>query len=147
MPACSLQHRHARTLTETVLRDPGATKRLSLIASGWQAMLTATGHGPLGKGFPRSCQCFHLSCDESVAHRVHPGVTLCSRNTGAAFCSCLPRVLEKQEPGSLPAEATLRAPQIGASVMRCQNVSQASPALGCTSSQLFHFVGSFEPWR
>lgn len=38
-PACSLQHRRARTLTETVLRDPGATKRLSFITSGWRATL------------------------------------------------------------------------------------------------------------
>lgn len=147
MPACSLQHRRARTLTETVLRDPGATKRLSLITSGWRGHARATGHGPLGKGFPRSCQCFRLSCDESVAPRVHPGVTLCPQNTGAAFCSRLPRVLEKQEPGSLPAQATLRAPQTGASVMRRRNVSRAGPALGRTSSQLFHLVGSFEPRR
>lgn len=104
---------------------PGSHKT-AVVHHEWLAgHARATGHGPLGKGFPRSCQCFRLSCDESVAHRVHPGVTLCPQNTGAAFCSRPPHVLKKQELGSLPAQATLQGPQTGASMMRCRNVSQA----------------------
>lgn len=117
---------HSSTDTDGDCPEGPGSQKTAVVYHEWLAgHAHATGHGPLGKGFPRSCQCFRLSCDDSVAHRVHPGVTLCPQNTGAAFCSRLPHVLEKQKPGSLPAQATLQAPQTGASVMRCRNVSQA----------------------
>lgn len=53
---------------------------------------------------------------------VNSRVTMCPWKIRAAFDSRLPQALERQDPGSLPPQATLLSPK-QETVMRCQNVS------------------------